>query len=335
MPVYNSGVYLDVAVKSILVQSLTDFELILVDDGSTDGSSERCDYYQSVDTRVKVIHQKNRGICNARNAALKIAKGEYVGFSDHDDEFVPDSLSMTYQVAVDNQADVVKFRKKEFIYREGRLIRTKEDLFPNLILDKEGIRNDIFFLKNAGVLNCVWDGLYKRTFFDKYHFDSSYRTGGEDIAFMYSIVPNITKLILLDKVFYFHYIRRGFSTSTKFNIDNINSKVRLCQQKNTLLRELGIDREQYIYDYTYYLIRFVYCPVVAILANSSCPYSLKEKIDVVKEMLNEDYTPSYFLEQSSLDVFKRSKKLGIAYFMLKKSLYKSLFTMFRVRLKYS
>lgn len=75
MPVYNSGEYLKTAVYSILSQSLKEIELILVDDGSTDGSSERCDEYAAKDSRVVVIHQKNGGICNARNAALKIARG--------------------------------------------------------------------------------------------------------------------------------------------------------------------------------------------------------------------------------------------------------------------
>ena len=75
MPVYNSGEYLKTAVDSILSQSLKEIELILVDDGSTDGSSERCDEYAAKDSRVVVIHQKNGGICNARNAALKMPRG--------------------------------------------------------------------------------------------------------------------------------------------------------------------------------------------------------------------------------------------------------------------
>ena len=119
MPVYNSGEYLKTAVDSILGQSFRDIELILVDDGSTDGSSEHCDEYARKDDRVKVIHQKNRGICNARNAALKIAKGEYIGFSDHDDEYLPGFLENAYKEAVANNADLVKVGKKEFIIKDG------------------------------------------------------------------------------------------------------------------------------------------------------------------------------------------------------------------------
>ena len=92
MPVYNTGGYLKTAVESILSQSLKDFELILFDDGSTDGSSERCDEYGRNDSRVVVLHQNNGGICNARNAALRIAKGEYIAFQDSDDEWMSDKL---------------------------------------------------------------------------------------------------------------------------------------------------------------------------------------------------------------------------------------------------
>ena len=115
MPVYNSGEYLKTAVESILNQSLKEIELILVDDGSTDGSSERCDEYAAKDSRVVVIHQKNGGICNARNAALKIARGEYIGFSDHDDEYLPGLLENAYDRIVKDDSDVLKYCKKELI----------------------------------------------------------------------------------------------------------------------------------------------------------------------------------------------------------------------------
>ena len=80
MPVYNSEKFLKKAVDSVLNQKFEDFELILVDDGSPDASGSICDEFAEKDSRVKVIHKKNGGICSARNAGLKIAKGEYVGF---------------------------------------------------------------------------------------------------------------------------------------------------------------------------------------------------------------------------------------------------------------
>ena len=85
VPVYNVEKYLPTCVDSILCQTFTNFELILVDDGSTDRSGIICDEYEKKDTRVKVIHKENGGLSSARNAGLYIAKGKYIGFVDSDD----------------------------------------------------------------------------------------------------------------------------------------------------------------------------------------------------------------------------------------------------------
>ena len=86
MPVFNSGKYLETAINSVLSQTLNEIELFLIDDGSIDGSSELCDNFALKDKRVKVIHQKNAGICKVRNVALNMTHGEYIAFIDHDDE---------------------------------------------------------------------------------------------------------------------------------------------------------------------------------------------------------------------------------------------------------
>lgn len=86
VPVYNVEKYLRRCVDSILAQTFTDFELILVDDGSPDGCPAICDEYAEKDSRVRVIHQENKGVSAARNAGLDMARGEYVCFVDGDDE---------------------------------------------------------------------------------------------------------------------------------------------------------------------------------------------------------------------------------------------------------
>ena len=85
VPVYNAEKYLQECVESVLCQTLSDIELILVDDGSTDGSPALCDQYAAKDARVRVIHQENAGAAAARNHGLGIAQGEYVAFVDSDD----------------------------------------------------------------------------------------------------------------------------------------------------------------------------------------------------------------------------------------------------------
>ena len=90
VPVYNVEKYIDRCVRSILGQSFSDFELILVDDGSPDSCPANCDEYAQLDTRVRVIHKINCGITDARNAGLDVAQGEYIGFVDSDDYISPD-----------------------------------------------------------------------------------------------------------------------------------------------------------------------------------------------------------------------------------------------------
>ena len=85
VPVYKVEPYLHECVDSILAQTFTDFELILVDDGSSDNCGKICDEYAAKDSRIRVIHQENRGVSAARNAALDAAKGEFIAFIDSDD----------------------------------------------------------------------------------------------------------------------------------------------------------------------------------------------------------------------------------------------------------
>ena len=100
VPVYNAGNYLTACIDSILAQTFTDFELILVDDGSTDGSGAVCDAYAMNDSRIYVIHQENQGQAAARNHAIKQAKGEWFCFVDSDDVVHPQLLERLYRAAV-------------------------------------------------------------------------------------------------------------------------------------------------------------------------------------------------------------------------------------------
>ncbi len=96
LPVYNKIKYIEKSVASILAQTFSDFELITVDDGSTDGSGELLDEIAASDTRVKVIHKQNGGVSAARNTALDAAQGEYIVFADGDDTVCPDWLETLF-----------------------------------------------------------------------------------------------------------------------------------------------------------------------------------------------------------------------------------------------
>lgn len=114
IPVYNVERFLAECVDSVLHQTMGDFEIILVDDGATDGSGRMCDEYALKDPRIRVIHQANGGLSAARNTGLDAARGEYVYFLDSDDYLVPDALEKLRAVAEKEKADVVFFDASVF-----------------------------------------------------------------------------------------------------------------------------------------------------------------------------------------------------------------------------
>ena len=108
VPVYNVAQWLPETVDSVLEQTFRDFELILVDDGSGDGSGEICDSYAEKDSRVRVIHQKNAGVSAARNAGVAAAEGDWIGFVDSDDIIEKDMFAVMMALAEQYGADVVQ-----------------------------------------------------------------------------------------------------------------------------------------------------------------------------------------------------------------------------------
>lgn len=106
VPVYNVEQYLSRCIDSILNQTFSDFELLLIDDGSSDGSGKICDEYALKDNRIKVFHKANGGVSSARNIGLSIAKGEWIFFSDSDDTLYPHALSLFDEV-IGNSVDAI------------------------------------------------------------------------------------------------------------------------------------------------------------------------------------------------------------------------------------
>ena len=144
VPVYNAEKYLQECVDSILSQTLSDLELILVDDGSTDSSQALCDHYAAQDTRVKVIHKPNGRAASARNAGLRTATGEYVAFVDSDDWISPDMYEKMLQTGADvTLCDYVRFQgEKEFPFTQPNIIagfynkaQIRERIYPHLVMD--------------------------------------------------------------------------------------------------------------------------------------------------------------------------------------------------------
>lgn len=147
VPVYNVEQYLDTCIQSVKNQTYTNWELILVDDGSTDRSSTICDKYVENDSRIRVIHKKNGGLSSARNEGIKLIRGEYVTFLDSDDFLHIECLCHMYNLCIQNSADI----------SQCGFIRGEDSSFPEFSLNEKIIVYDnhsIFTKQGAKIITC-------------------------------------------------------------------------------------------------------------------------------------------------------------------------------------
>ncbi len=276
MPVYNAKKYLGDAISSILCQSYTDYELILIDDGASDGSDELCDYYASQDSRIVVIHQDNMGICAARNAGLRVARGTWIAFCDHDDLYLDDYLQTIMNAVEDNNeaVDLIKFGFETIVNSKTHnyhLFTTSPDgsYVVNEVVQK-------YELLNLCV-KAMWNGLYKASIIhnNSLNFDTFFRSGVEDYDFNLSYLPMCNKILTLSNTLFVHYMRDGQSTDTFFSMNKLLSWERAAKKEHFLIRYYcdGQDQKrQLLRNREKYLTSIMCC-----LLSKKCSISLDEK----------------------------------------------------------
>lgn len=214
VPIYNVAPYLERCINSIINQTYRNLEIILVDDGSTDGSSEMCDMFQQQDKRIKVIHKMNGGLVSARKAGIVEAKGEYAAYVDSDDWIECDMYHQMVAQMILNNADIVTsglFRN----YPNDTV-----DEFDNIqegVYDLEKIKNELLpvFMYTgkfyeAGINIHIYNKLFKRELLLKHQLrvDDVVRVG-EDAALVYPYILDAKKIVVIHKCFYHYCIRQN------------------------------------------------------------------------------------------------------------------------------
>lgn len=163
IPVYNAEKFLEKCVDSVLNQTLADMEIILVNDGSKDGSGQLCDKLAQKDSRIKVVHQENQGACTARNNGLKIAEGEFVGFVDSDDYIKENMFEELLQQAQKDDSDVVMCDAVT-VYDNGH---TEPDTISQLGGDTLLQKKDLVPALLMAMAGAAWRCVYKKALLDK------------------------------------------------------------------------------------------------------------------------------------------------------------------------
>nr|MCR5672081.1 glycosyltransferase [Butyrivibrio sp.] len=211
LPIYNVEKYLDRCMKSILSQSFSDYEVILVDDGSTDNSPEICDEYAG-GSRIFAVHKENGGLSSARNAGLLKARGEYIFFLDSDDYISEGALETMHAALLDKTPDILKFGFKSQPGGEDNLSCLSAGRYS-----VDDIRKAVLplALKDTGnFILSAWSHIYKRSFLNENRltFVSEREIGSEDYLFNLQAFLVADSLLNIGEVLYNYDYREGSLT---------------------------------------------------------------------------------------------------------------------------
>ncbi len=213
VPIYNAEKYLTKCVDSILAQTLTDFELILVNDGSTDDSPSICDEYAKKDPRIKVIHKENGGQADARNVGLDIAKGEYIGFVDSDDYIEPVMYEELYNLAISQNADITDSNYR-YTYEDGSTNdRTPNHYNSSTYKGSDNIKN--YGISRYQISDILCTKIFRRSLFDNIRFPKG--KVYEDSYIMLDIVSKCNIFTATSNIYYNYFQRTGSTVHSGFS----------------------------------------------------------------------------------------------------------------------
>lgn len=211
IPAYNVAQYLDRCVQTVVNQTYKNMEIILVDDGSTDGTSELCDKWSLKDRRIKVVHKLNGGLSSARNAGMHIATGSYIGFVDSDDWIETDMYEYLYNL-------IVKYNTKVAFcdFRRLKNISKSKKCTESLIV-RENDKLDAYFYRLNGEKSsyAVWCGLYQRNAIEGIQFIEG--EINEDVLFRYEVYKKIRRVVFSNLKKYNYFINANGITMGQLN----------------------------------------------------------------------------------------------------------------------
>ncbi|WP_088034126.1 glycosyltransferase family 2 protein [Evansella clarkii] len=220
VPVYNLEKFIAKCVESILSQTFTDFQLILVNDGSTDNSGKLCDYYAAIDQRVKVIHKENGGVASSRNAGLTASEGKYIGFVDNDDYIHESMYEILYNTAVIHSSDIVVCDFKKVM--EGQFIDISSLQNPLSVRNMNNIDAlNQLYTENGLTFVCPWNKIYKRELFDDIKYEEGFINDDETIA--HKLLYESDRTTYINLQLYYYVQREGSQMNSPFNIKRLDA----------------------------------------------------------------------------------------------------------------
>ena len=243
VPAFNAEKYIDTCIKSIILQTFKDFELLIINDGSTDSTGVKCDRYANYDTRVRVFHQKNGGVTSARRLGVQNALGDFVTFVDSDDELNSNALEVLLGSVTNDDIDIV----------------VSDLLNEELITGNEYVRR----ILRGELYNRVWGNLYKRELLTEWVMDIPRKINiGEDALMNIRIGLNLSQgyaKSITNHVYMYRYNIQSVTNTRKISLEYEELYI------DELNKTLGGRKDFFIYEYNqsllYTLENLIVCKV--------------------------------------------------------------------------
>lgn len=243
VPCYNVEKYLEKCVQSIVCQTYTNLEIILVDDGAKDSTPQLCDKLALTDSRIKVIHKANGGLSDARNAGIAVASGKFITFFDSDDWIEPDTIKKAYEkMLVDNLDLVVWGYTADFVDDNEQVLNSRE-CKVNGVCEKDNA-NILTQKDTLGLSGYAWNKLYKTDIIKENNllFEKGISLV-EDILFNSLYITNCEKIAFIDYIGN-HYIQRGRVTLGTKRYENVfELKLMGCEARERILKHFCVNEK--------------------------------------------------------------------------------------------
>ncbi len=243
VPVYNVEATLRRCVESVLGQEYADFELILVNDGSRDGSGALCDAFALADSRVRVLHKENSGVSDTRNRAMAIAQGRYLQFLDADDWITPNATKLLVRAAEENQCDLVV---SNFYRVVGDRVSSKGDIDENGPLTREEYAAHMMENPADFYYGVVWNKLYRRDIIEEHHLRMDPEISWcEDFLFNLEYIRHARRFFALQVPIYYYVKTKGSLVNQGINISKtVRTKLMLFEYYNQFYKTV-LDEAEY------------------------------------------------------------------------------------------
>lgn len=285
VPVYNVEKYLSRCVENICSQTYDHLEIILVDDGATDHSGDMCDAFAAADKRITVIHKKNGGLSDARNAGMAVANGEYICFFDSDDWVEKDVLEKAQKALTESVADIAIWGfSKDFVDAQESVLRS-ETLNKSACVCSKANKEYFLFADDSGLamVGYAWNKLYRRSILveNGLEFEKGVSLV-EDMLFNAQAISAANAIVFVDTIGT-HYMQRERETlGAKFYPNFYELKLRACSAREALLKAYGATEEE-----AYKIMESSYFAAIKSSCRMACQtssLSRKDRLNYMKEV---------------------------------------------------